>query len=264
MDDKKRLADLKRQISQYAYEYYVLDKTTVTDAVYDSLVQELKNIEAKHPELITPDSPTQRVHSVPLDKFKKVTHSRPMISLNDVFSRDDVEAWVRRMEKLLPGTKHEYFCDTKKDGLACALIYEDGFLTQAVTRGDTKVGEDVTQNVRTIRNVPLKLRAEAKQRQLLKGRTEIRGEIVMLKKDFAEPLTKSVKPLGQPIFANPRNLSAGTIRQLDPKLVAERPLFFVGYDLLRDDSAEVANQHVCLRSDDGDLGVTRSMEASCV
>lgn len=257
----ERARQLKESLAQYAYEYYVLDEPTVTDAVYDSLIQELKAIENADPSLVTSDSPTQRVHSVPLDKFKKVTHQKPMISLNDVFSREDVEAWITRMEKLLPGSRHEYFCDTKKDGLACALIYEDGVLTQAVTRGDTKVGEDVTQNVRTIKNVPLRLRTNAKNKSLLMGRTEIRGEIVMLKKDFTA-LNKKREAAGQPIFANPRNLSAGTIRQLDPKLVAERPLFFVGYDLLRDKASEVPTNIFAYEAMT-DLGVTRSMEA-CV
>src|SRR5690606_28293186 len=183
-EEKKRLDEIKKQLNQYAYEYYVQDEPSVEDAVYDSLIQELKQIEEKYPELITPDSPTQRVLSVPLDKFEKVEHTTPMISLNDVFSRADVEAWVKRMDKLLPGVKHEFFCDTKKDGLACALIYQDGVFTQAITRGDTRIGEDVTANVRTIKNVPLKLRVDAKRQQFLKGRTEVRGEIVMLKKDF--------------------------------------------------------------------------------
>ncbi|MBP7807453.1 NAD-dependent DNA ligase LigA [Candidatus Saccharibacteria bacterium] len=258
--DAERAGQLKESLGQYAYEYYVLDKSTVTDAVYDSLIQELKAIEKSHPELVTPDSPTQRVHSVPLDKFKKVTHSRPMISLNDVFSRDDVESWVKRMDKLLPGSKHEFFCDTKKDGLACALIYQDGVLVQAVTRGDTKIGEDVTQNVRTIKNVPLRLRESKQFAGFLKGRTEIRGEIVMLKKDFTA-LNKKREAEGLPIFANPRNLSAGTIRQLDPKLVAERPLFFVGYDLLRDDAREVPTNMFAYEAM-SDLGITRSHEAS--
>ena len=258
--DAERAEQLKESLGQYAYEYYVLDKPTVTDAVYDSLIQELKAIEQSHPELVTPDSPTQRVHSVALDKFRKVAHSKPMISLNDVFSREDVEAWVKRMDKLLPGTKHEFFCDTKKDGLACALIYQDGLLVQAITRGDTKVGEDVTQNVRTIKNVPLRLRKTEKTKHLLAGRTEIRGEIVMLKKDFAA-LNKKRQAANLPIFANPRNLSAGTIRQLDPKLVAERPLFFVGYDLLRDDTAEVPTNMFAYEAMTA-LGITRSMEAT--
>jgi len=256
----KRIDDLITLLVQYAYEYYVLDDPSVSDAVYDGLIQELKKLESDNPELIRDDSPTQRVFSEPLDTFTKMPHSIPMISLNDVFSKEDVQAWVTRMEKLLPGSTHEYFCDTKKDGLACALIYEDGVMKTAITRGDTKIGEDVTKNVRTIKNVPLRLRKASGYEQFLKGRTEVRGEIVMLKKDFAK-LNKKRETQGLPLFANPRNLSAGTIRQLDPKLVAQRPLFFVGYDLLRDNAAEVPTNMFAYEGLSA-LGVTRSMEAS--
>lgn len=259
-DAKSRIDSLIKEVSQYAYEYYVLDKPSISDAVYDGLISELKKLETEYPDLVRQDSPTQRVYGEALDKFKKVEHKYPMISLNDVFSIEDVEAWVKRMDKLLPGVKHEYFCDTKKDGLACALIYQDGLLTQAVTRGDSKVGEDVTRNVRTINNVPLSLRRDAKNKQFLQGRTEIRGEIVMLKSDFKK-LNDKREAEGKPLFANPRNLSAGTIRQLDPKLVAERPLFFVGYDLLRDNPNEVPTNMFAYESMT-DLGITRSMEAS--
>lgn len=234
----KRYAELLSLLERYAYEYYVLDDPSADDAVYDGLIRELKGIEASHPEIIAPNSPTQRVAAVPLDRFSKVAHRVPMISLNDVFSRDEVEAWIKRMDKLLPGSKHEFFCDVKMDGLACALIYEDGVLVQAVTRGDSRVGEDVTANVRTIKDVPLKLIASVKYPDLLVGRTEVRGEIVMYKTDFAV-LNQRREHEGQPVFKNPRNLAAGTIRQLDPRLVAERPLRFVGYDLLRDDLSEV-------------------------
>lgn len=257
---QKRAEELKKLLREYAYEYYVFDNPSVSDAIYDGLLRELKQIEADYPTLVTLDSPTQRVLSKPLDKFKKVAHRIPMISLNDVFSREDVEAWVARMEKLLPGTTHEFFCDTKKDGLACALMYENGVFVQAVTRGDTKIGEDVTSNVRTIKNVPLRLRSDAKNKLLLKGRTEIRGEIVMLKKDFTA-LNKKRETEGLPVFANPRNLSAGTIRQLDPALVAARPLHFLGYDLLRDDPREVPTNMFAYEAMT-DLGITRSMEAA--
>ncbi|MGV9001624.1 MAG: NAD-dependent DNA ligase LigA [Candidatus Saccharimonadaceae bacterium] len=235
---KQRADELKQLLSSYSYEYHVLDAPSVNDAVYDSLMSELKAIEAQNPELITADSPTQRVGSELLGGFKKVTHRSRMLSLNDVFDVSDVEAWVVRMDKLLPGTKHEFFADIKMDGLACALIYEDGILVQAVTRGDSFIGEDVTNNVRTIANVPLRLRTTAESANLLVGRTEIRGEIVMLKRDF-ERLNKRQLAAGKPTFANPRNLAAGTIRQLDPKLVSERPLTFVAYDLIRDTASDV-------------------------
>ena len=256
----KRAAELRMLLNQYSYEYYVRDDPSVTDAVYDGLMRELKALEAEDSSLITPDSPTQRVGNVPLDKFVKVTHSRPMISLNDVFDRTEVEAWVVRMDKLLPGSQHEFFCDIKKDGLACALVYQDGVLVQAVTRGDGQVGEDVTMNVRTILNVPLRLRAVKKAAAFLTGRTEIRGEIVMYKKDF-ETLNRNREAAGLPIFKNPRNLAAGTIRQLDPKLVAERPLRFIGYDLLRDDPAEVPTNMFAYEVL-SELGIYRSPEAS--
>lgn len=232
---EKRLSQIRELMDKYAYEYYVLDEPSVSDAVYDGLMQELKEIEAKFPELITPDSPTQRVGGSPIAEFKKQEHRYPMLSLNDVFNRDDVEAWVKRMDKLAPGKTHEFFCDIKMDGLACSILYVDGVYTQAVTRGDGRVGEDVTENVRTIKSVPLKLRSSKDNQALLKGTTEIRGEIIMMKKDF-EKLNASREEKGLPTFANPRNLAAGTIRQLDPKLVAERPLTFRAYDLMRQDN----------------------------
>lgn len=235
---KERYRELRALLEAYAYEYYVLDNPTVDDAVYDALLREIKAFETAHPNEIDPDSPTQRVAAKPLTKFAKVTHQKPMISLEDVFSRSDVEAWVRRMDKLLPGTKHEFFCDIKKDGLACALIYEDGKLMRAVTRGDSRIGEDVTMNVRTIKNVPLQLHRSTDGETFHRGRTEIRGEIVMYKDAFLA-LNRSRESAGLPTFKNPRNLAAGTIRQLDPKLVAERPLRFIGYDLIRDAGEEV-------------------------
>lgn len=255
---KQRVSVLKDQLQEYAYQYYVLENPSVTDAVYDGLIQELKKLEKQFPKLQSSDSPTQRLYSEPLDKFEKVRHSRPMISINDVFSREDVESWLKRIDKILPGEKHEFFCDSKKDGLACALIYEDGVLTRAVTRGDTLIGEDVTHNVRTIRNVPLKLRAK-KTNKFVIGRTEIRGEIVMYKSDF-EKLNRQREADGLSTFANPRNLSAGTIRQLDPKLVAERPLHFIGYDLLRNDASEVPTNMFAYEKMT-ELGITRSPEA---
>lgn len=239
----ERIQKLRNLIDDYRYHYHVLDESTMSEAAADSLKHELSQLEEKYPELITPDSPTQRVAGVALDKFSKVTHKTRMISLNDVFNQEEVEAWVARIDKLLPGKKHEFICDIKMDGLACALIYMDGVLTQAVTRGDSRVGEDVTMNVRTIQNVPLRLRENQKYAHLLRGRTEIRGEIVMYKPDFAK-LNKTREAAGQLVFKNPRNLAAGTIRQLDPKLVAERPLHFVGYDVLRDNPDDVPTNAV--------------------
>ena len=233
-----RVRELRDLLNKYSYEYYVNDKPSVSDAIYDSLMDELKKIESSNPELITIDSPTQRVGNKLLDGFQKVRHQRRMVSLADVFDKSEIEAWIKRTDKLMPGQRHEFFTDIKMDGLACALIYVDGVLAQAVTRGDSFVGEDVTNNVRTIKNVPLRLHEAPGFEQFLRGRTEIRGEIVMLKRDFEE-LNKKQKVLGQPEFANPRNLAAGTIRQLDPALVAARPLHFRGYDVLRNDDSEI-------------------------
>lgn len=252
----ERVDKLRSLINDYRYHYHVLDESTMSEAAADSLKHELSQLEEKYPELVTPDSPTQRVAGAALDKFTKVTHKVPMISLNDVFNRKEVEAWVARMDKLLPGTRHEFICDIKMDGLACALIYEDGVLARAVTRGDSRVGEDVTMNVRTIQNVPLRLRENQKYAHLLRGRTEIRGEIVMYKNDF-EKLNQLRFEQGQPEFKNPRNLAAGTIRQLDPRLVAERPLHFVGYDMLRDESLDLPTNAIVYDMMN-ELGITTS------
>lgn len=260
LQPKERVAELRELLNRYSYEYHVLDEPSVSDAIYDSLFGELKQLEADNPELVTIDSPTQRVGNELKGGFAKVQHSSRMLSLNDVFDTHEVEAWVERMDKLLPGVSHEFFADVKMDGLACALIYQDGVFTQAVTRGDSYIGEDVTNNVRTIKNVPLRLRREKGYENFLEGRTEVRGEIVMLKADFAK-LNEQRKKAGEPEFANPRNLAAGTIRQLDPKLVAARPLHFRAYDLLRDNPDEVPTNMAAYEALSA-LGITRNKEAS--
>ena len=259
-DAKSRYDELVDLINTYSYQYHVLDSPSVIDAVYDGLYGELKRLEADHPEFIRTDSPSQRVGGILKGGFKKVEHSSRMLSLNDVFDRSEVEAWVKRMDKLLPDTKHEFFCDIKMDGLACALIYQDGLLVRAVTRGDSFIGEDVTQNVRTIKNVPLKLHVLKNYEHFTHGRTEIRGEIVILKTDF-EQLNERQRQLGKPEFANPRNLAAGTIRQLDPALVASRPLTFVAYDLIREDPDEVPSNMFAYEAISG-LGIRRNQQAS--
>lgn len=233
----ERVAKLRELINDYRYHYHVLDESTMSEAAADSLKHELAQLEEQHPELVTNDSPTQRVAGYALDKFSKVEHQTPMMSLVDVFNREEIVAWIERMKRLRPAIDEEFLCDIKMDGLACALIYEDGVLVRAVTRGDSRVGEDVTMNVRTIDNVPLHLRPNQRFAHFLRGRTEIRGEIVMLKHDF-EALNSKRQQAGQALFKNPRNLAAGTIRQLDPGLVAERPLQFIGYDIIRESIAD--------------------------
>jgi DNA ligase (NAD+) len=238
--NQQRAKQLRELLTKYSYEYHVLDAPSVDDAVYDSLFGELKQLEEAHPELITSDSPTQRVGGTPLTAFTSVTHSQRMLSLNDVFSDEDVHKWITRISKLDEAVADaEFFADIKKDGLACALIYEDGVLVRAVTRGDGLVGEDVTANVRTIATVPLRLQPQSKEYEVfMNGRTEVRGEIVMYK-DVFETINAARKKENKPTYANPRNLAAGTIRQLDPKLVTERPLVFMPYDILRDTPADI-------------------------
>ena len=218
----ERIAKLRELIDDYRYHYHVLDESTMSEAAADSLKHELAELEKAFPDLITPDSPTQRVAGKPLDKFEKVTHVERMISLTDVFSEDEIRDWINSNEKLA-GRITELFTDIKMDGLACALHYENGVFVQAVTRGDGLVGEDVTMNVRTIENVPLSISE--------KGHVEVRGEIVIFKKDFDE-LNAKQERAGEKPFANPRNLAAGSIRQLDSKVAASRKLKFMAYDLV--------------------------------
>ena len=238
MTDKinSRYLDLIKLLNKYSFEYHSLDKPSVSDAVYDSLFAELKKIEAKNPDIISPNSPTQRVGSAVKGGFKKVKHTSRMLSLNDVFSEREVEEWFIRIKKLKPELQEDFFCDIKMDGLACSIIYEDGEFVRAVTRGDSFVGEDVSSNVRTIKNVPMFL--ERGPDFLRHGRTEIRGEIVILKDDF-DRLNKIQRENDKSEFANPRNLAAGTIRQLDPSIAASRPLNFRAYDLIREDRDEI-------------------------
>ena len=236
---EKRIVKLRELINDYRYHYHVLDESIMSEAAADSLKHELSQLEAEYPDLITPDSPTQRVAGKPLDKFKKIRHERRMISLADVFSKDEVNDWISRNEKLIPSKKiSEFFTDIKMDGLACALKYRDGVFYQAVTRGDGLVGEDVTLNVKTIENVPLKIK-ELED-------VEVRGEIVIFKKDF-DKLNQAQRKNGEAEYANPRNLAAGSIRQLDPKIAASRPLKFIAYDLVTPGSATWHEAYAKLR-----------------
>lgn len=235
---QKRIVKLRQLINDYRYHYHVLDESIMSESAADSLKHELAQLEEQFPKFVTPDSPTQRVAGEPLPGFTQVRHSARMLSLNDVFSREEVEAWVNRLQKLAPGNRLEFFVELKMDGLASALVYQDGVFTRAITRGDGFVGEDVTQNVTTIESVPYHLRQNRTYGSLLKGRTEIRGEIIIYKKDF-ERLNEQREKASLPIYANPRNTAAGSIRQLDPKLAATRPLRFRAWDLLRENPNEV-------------------------
>ena len=248
-DVKKRIAKLKSEINHHRYLYHALDKVEISDAALDSLKNELFKLEMEYPEFITADSPTQRVGGKPLDKFAKVKHSQPMISLFDAFSKQDIKDWETRISKLVPGERLDYYCELKLDGLAMALKYERGLFTVGATRGDGKVGENVTQNLRTIESIPLQLRIpdevefkkiglDNKQitdvkKALENGEMEVRGEAIMTLKVLHE-LNKKYEKEGKPILANPRNGAAGSIRQLDAKLTAERKLDFYAYALVND------------------------------
>lgn len=214
---KKRVEELRREINKHDFQYYVLDQPLITDQDYDQLYKELVGLEAKHPELISLDSPTQRVGGQALEAFEKIPHRKPMLSLANSYSPEDIKAFDERVCKFL-GSESEitYFCEPKFDGLAIELIYEDGVLAGAITRGDGTTGENVLSNVRTIRSLPLTL---PRAPRLL----EVRGEVLMFKKDFLR-LNEHQQEAGVLPFANPRNAAAGSIRQLDPKIAAARPL----------------------------------------
>lgn len=237
--DHERILKLRQLINDYRYHYHVLNESIISEEAADSLKHELSQLEQRYPELITPDSPTQRVAGAVLDNFTKYTHSSRMLSLNDVFSIDEIKAWINKTKRLDSAIDtNDLFIDIKMDGLACALIYQDGLLVIGATRGDGFVGEDVTSNIRTIESIPLTLRPDSETKQFLVGRTEIRGEIVMYKQDFAN-LNKLRAESNLPLFANPRNTAAGTIRQLDSSIVSKRKLYFRAYDLIRDDASEI-------------------------
>ncbi|MFH0853645.1 MAG: NAD-dependent DNA ligase LigA [bacterium] len=234
-----RIDKLKKEIDHHRYLYHVLDRQEISDAALDSLKHELANLEAQYPDLITPDSPTQRVSGQPLDKFIKVQHSVPMLSLNDIFTEQELTDWETRITKLLSDSeaaKMEYYAELKMDGLAITLIYRQGILRQASTRGDGQVGENVTQNIKTIEAIPLSLeisQAPSGLKSALLGEIEVRGEVYMSKKVFEKINQVQIKK-NQPAFANPRNAAAGSIRQLDPKITASRQLAFRAYDLVTD------------------------------
>ncbi len=243
---KSRVEKLKDEINHHRYLYHVLDKPQISDSAWDSLKHELSELENKFPDLIAPDSPTQRVGGKPLPFFKKVSHSAPMLSLEDVFTKEEFEAWLARISKIVPTDKLDFFGELKVDGFAMSLTYKKGILNIGSTRGDGKVGEDVTENIKTIQAIPLKLR-EPKESEIkniglnpdkvLKlisnGEIEVRGEVFMNKSVF-EKINLEQKKLGLAEYANPRNTAAGSVRQLDPKLAAKRMLDFLAYSLVID------------------------------
>ncbi|MBI4408195.1 MAG: NAD-dependent DNA ligase LigA [Gemmatimonadetes bacterium] len=235
----RRAAELRRGIEQANYEYYVLDAPTLSDADYDRLLRELKALEGAHPELVTPDSPTQRVGAEPASQLEKVRHLAPLYSLDNAFEADELRAWEDRNARIVPEVRQGgYVVELKIDGLAVALLYEDGVLVRGATRGNGTIGEDVTRNLRTIREIPLRLEGAPPRR--LEGapprRLEVRGEVYMPISGFNQ-LNERRAAAGEATFANPRNAAAGSLRQLDPRITADRPLRFFGYQIQPDPEA---------------------------
>lgn len=238
-----RIDKLRSEINKFRYAYHVLDKSLISDEALDSLKKELFDLESLYPDLITPDSPTQRVAGRPLEGFKKVRHERPMISFNDAFSEQDMEDWLTRVENYLGKKLHEtgFYCELKIDGLAIELVYEEGFLVEGSTRGDGLIGEDVTQNLKTIEAIPLKLEPLSKGLEIPK-RLIVRGEVFLTNKEFIR-INKEQQRKGEKVYANPRNVAAGTIRQLDPKIVASRKLDSFAYEVLSDSFKTHEDKH---------------------
>ena len=232
----QRAEELRRELNYHNHRYYTLDDPVISDGQYDLLLRELREIEAEHPELLTADSPTQRVGGEPSSAFAEVEHSRPMLSLGNAFDFAELAAWHRRISGLLDGDAFDMVCELKIDGLAVNLTYEDGVLVQGATRGNGTTGEDVTRNLRTIRTIPLSLRGEAP------SRLEVRGEVYLPVDEFHR-LNKGREERGEQLYANPRNTGAGTIRQLDPKVTAARNMQIWVYSLNSSEGAEHISSH---------------------
>lgn len=242
---KKKIEKLKEVINYHRYLYHVEDREEISEAALDALKKELYDLEQENPEFITPDSPTQRVAGTTLDKFKKVEHASPILSLQDVFDFNQLLDWNTRNENILNKKINEFFCELKFDGLTTVLTYENGILKTGATRGDGKVGEDVTQNIKTIESIPLKLAIEKLEKysiekglnlniELLKNGTfELRGETVLTKKDF-QKINDEKKKNGEELYANPRNVAAGSIRQLDPNITKSRKLKYFAFEIITD------------------------------
>ena len=234
-----QLTHLRTLLRHHEYQYHVLDAPEVPDAEYDRLLGELRALEAEHPELITPDSPTQRVGAAPLAAFGQVRHEVPMLSLDNAFDEESYLAFNKRVQDRLKSSDEVTFCcELKLDGLAVSLLYENGLLVRAATRGDGTTGEDITSNVRTIRAIPLVLRGEQ-----IPARLEVRGEVFMPQDGF-EKMNDEARRTGSKVFANPRNAAAGSLRQLDPRITAKRPLTFFCYGVGVVDGGEMPRSHV--------------------
>jgi len=233
---KQRIAELRETINYHNYRYYVLDSPEISDAEYDELMRELKQLEVEHPELVTPDSPTQRIGAPPVEAFGVVEHPQPLLSLTNAFSYEELAAWHKRVSKLLGERQFDLVCEPKIDGLAVALTYVDGLLATGATRGDGYRGEDITQNLKTVRSIPLSVPKEAPPR------FEVRGEVYLPKAGFKKLNEERAKE-GLPLFANPRNAAAGSVRQFDSSITAKRPLDIFIYALGWTEGKAVPDTH---------------------
>jgi DNA ligase (NAD+) len=232
-DIEKKIEALRDQIRHHEYRYFVLDDPEISDAEFDQLMNQLKKLEAEHPTLITPDSPTQRVGGKPREGVVKAAHSSPMLSLDNTYNVDDLRNWERRVHELSGRNDIDYVCELKLDGMSLALHYEDGRLVRGITRGDGTIGEDVTLNVRTVRSIPLSISKEKLKKAGIPANFEVRGEMLMPLAAFRK-MNEDREQKGLSIFANPRNATAGTVRQLEPSIVAQRRLDYFAYMLLQD------------------------------
>ena len=230
---EKKIEALREKIRHHEYRYYVLDDPEIKDADFDTLMNELKRLEAEHPALVTPDSPTQRVGGKPREGFVKSKHSSPMLSLDNAYSEEELRDWERRVHELSGRTDLEYMCELKLDGMSLALRYSDGRLERGITRGDGSTGEDVTSNVRTVRSVPLAISKDKLKKAGIPADFEVRGEMLMPLAAFRR-MNEERERQGLSVFANPRNFTAGTVRQLEPSITAQRRMDFFAYMLLKD------------------------------
>ena len=244
---KKEIEELREKLRYHEYRYYVLDEPEISDAAYDRMMARLKELEAAHPELRTPDSPTVRVGGAPREGFQTVRHARPVLSLDNAFSYDALREWDRRVREGSGKEKIEYIAEHKFDGLSISLQYEDGQLVRGVTRGDGTTGEDVTPNVKTIRSIPLRVDAPALKKAKLQADFEVRGEVMMTRKAF-EALNRQQERIGGKIFVNPRNSAAGAVRVLDPTITASRKLDFFAYYFLVDGNVPFAKHSEALEA----------------
>ena len=233
MNEQERILELRQQLHEHNHRYYVLNQPTISDQDFDFLMHELQDLEARHPELYDPNSPTQRVGSDLQSEFRQVKHKYPMLSLSNTYNEQDVAEWYDSVSRGLEGEPFEVCCEMKYDGLSISLTYEQGRLVRAVTRGDGEQGDDVTQNVKTIRSIPLVLKEESGERRVERGEFEIRGEILLPWKEF-ERINREREEAGEPLFANPRNAASGTLKSLDSRVVASRKLDAYLYYLLGD------------------------------